>query len=324
MRPSVCMLGEEVDIDWGKPLDDVIPSLLCSMEEPSERMESITRLWKLTGVVENRVAVVCTTKWDVLDKVIACIEGEGECVRTACLVLNNLSVPIENKAVMALGQWGDRLLAALVSIMRRDLPETYLCCTCLANLTFLPDAVGIAINFVPPVAANNMSPEEPEFRNRNDSLPRNRSLNKSMLLPLADAVPTVLQDQQSLLRVLECTLHRNAPFLLAPVTSTQGEALRRSCHLVRNLAAHSDGPKLLALTAIPRLLISFLQNTNKPVVRWTSQSLEDSALATLCHLACNPCAKDALSPIEGILEPIIAEGGIHAYRASAIASALHS
>lgn len=60
--------------------------------------------------------------------------------RYACLTLNNLSIPFENKAIMVFGPSSDVLLDAVLSVIQNGLAESYLCCILLMNLSYLDDA----------------------------------------------------------------------------------------------------------------------------------------------------------------------------------------
>lgn len=86
--------------------------------------------------------------------------------RLICWTLNNLSVPYENKAAMALGEHSAALLRALTEVIRADLPEAYLCCICLYNLTFLADAVRPVTFYVPSAYRGGKPPYSSPPRSR--------------------------------------------------------------------------------------------------------------------------------------------------------------
>ena len=115
----------------------------------------------------NRISLVQTDKWDIIHALsMALIEScdsighddsstkninqqtMDEERRLICWTINNLSIPYENKATMALGDQSTTLLQALMMVIQSNLPETYLCCVCINNLTFLADAIKPVALFV--------------------------------------------------------------------------------------------------------------------------------------------------------------------------------
>jgi hypothetical protein len=89
--------------------------------------DALNKLYTLSTAKENRVPLVCSTKHDIISPLIRILlyeemidediveefrqdEGSGKPIanpperrKLACLILNNLSIPFENKAIMALG-----------------------------------------------------------------------------------------------------------------------------------------------------------------------------------------------------------------------------
>ena len=124
------------------PTLDDIPDLLKTMtEEKGEKSAAATkRIYELcdVGHKQNRVPMVCSGKWDVLTPLAKCLTQEsGDGRHLACLALNNLSIPTENKRVMALGPASKDVIGGLCKVIAEDKQESYLCCICLMNLSFL-------------------------------------------------------------------------------------------------------------------------------------------------------------------------------------------
>ena len=71
------------------------------MAEEGETAAAVKRIYELCDVwhKQNRVPMVCSGKWDVLTPLVKCLQQENDGIRH----LNNLSIPTENKGVMALG-----------------------------------------------------------------------------------------------------------------------------------------------------------------------------------------------------------------------------
>jgi hypothetical protein len=102
------------------------------------------RIYELcdVGHKQNRVPMVCSGKYDVLTPLVGCLTQEsGDGRHFACLALNNLSMPTENKRVMALGPASKDVIGGLCKVIAEDKQESYLCCICLMNLSFLEASI---------------------------------------------------------------------------------------------------------------------------------------------------------------------------------------
>ena len=100
------------------------------------------RIYELCDVrhKHNRAPMVCGGKHDVLAPLAWCLTrdgGEPHRRYLACLSLCNLSIPTENKRVMALGPASNGIVGGLCRVLAEDAPESYLWCICLMNLSFL-------------------------------------------------------------------------------------------------------------------------------------------------------------------------------------------
>jgi hypothetical protein len=148
----------------------------------------------------------------------------------------------------------------------------------------------------------------------------------------------------------------NAPHAFGPY-SVQGEAVRWSCGLVRNLtrargvgAGGSGGGRggeeeeedddendssffkdgddddaegvcaLISRTGIPELVVRLIDASPRPAVEWTRDSLEDACLGALCNMAVWRESLEALRRAGASRSLRRLEGlpGIHGYRARAI------
>jgi len=191
--------------------------------------------------------------------------------RLICWTINNLSVPYENKEAIALGEHSATLLQALTMVIKANMPETYLCCICLLNLTFLADAIRPVTFYVPssygggmppysspprsrsavfghnnngPAGGGGRPPTSPLSRSRSLHPARSRSstlgaknnwMSEQLEGRISDVCGMVLGNSSSLLRVVERMMLANAPFLLSSVQSAQGQAVRWTCGFVRNI-----------------------------------------------------------------------------------------
>ena len=141
-----------------------IPDLLRTMTaETGEKSAAATkRLYELcdVGHKQNRVPMVCGGQHDMLTPLAACLTQEsGDGRHLACLALNNLSIPTENKRAMALGPASAAVIGGLCQVIAEDKQELYLCCICLMNLSFLEASVPALLRHSPvPAGADPLPP----------------------------------------------------------------------------------------------------------------------------------------------------------------------
>jgi hypothetical protein len=258
------------------------------LNEKGEKSAAATkRIYELcdVGHKQNRVPMVCSGKWDVLTPLAKCLTQEsGDGRHLACLALNNLSIPTENKRVMALGPASKAVIGGLCKVIAEDKQESYLCCICLMNLSFLEASITTIMQHSP-VAEG-----------------------ASALTPL--------ENPDSLLRVLEKLL-TNSPS--APKSgSGKSEGVRWACGLIKNLAKSEENAALIGKTEIPKCVVENVRATTAPPSRWTSNSLEDFSLFVILNLAQWPGSKDALVEADAIdvVKPIMAEGDLQGLKAT--------
>ncbi|KAL7529628.1 hypothetical protein ACHAXR_003064 [Thalassiosira sp. AJA248-18] len=251
----------------------------------AKRTEALQKLYDLTkkGNEHNRVPLCNEQNWDnvvgvLSTALLASIEEDSEKNtieggtknqsknkqsvdddrRLICWTLNNLSIPYENKLAIALGAHSANLFQAITMVIQANLPESYLCCICLLNITFLADAIRPVTFYVPSSYGNGKPPYSP-LRSRSSSSQnnssgsgrppasplsrawslrlRNRSANEKNLCEgrISEICGLVLGNSSSLIRVVERMMVTNAPFLLSSAQSVQGEAIRWSCGFIRNV-----------------------------------------------------------------------------------------
>jgi 3-oxoacyl-ACP reductase-like protein len=106
------------------PTLDDIPELIEQMlNSKGEKSAAATkRIYELcdVGHKQNRVFMVCSGKYDVLTPLAKCLTQEsGDGRHLACLALNNLSIPTENKRVMALGPASKDVIGGLCKVIAK-------------------------------------------------------------------------------------------------------------------------------------------------------------------------------------------------------------
>ena len=222
---------------------------------------------------------MCTSKWDAISSLANClvrnnsqgsksIEKKDEVRRLACLALNTLSIPFENKNVMIHGPHFRLLVGNMTKVIRMQVPETtYLCCICLMNLSCLEDGVEQIMKFSPLFSAREPSPR--------------RRCRSNSLTPWLD-------DPNSTLRSLESLMKDQQPFLMSRTFSVEGEAIRWAVGLLRNLTRTNNHCAMIAKTEIPALVLGFVERTPHPVIKWATDSLEEMSLTVVDQLAACP------------------------------------
>ena len=326
------------------------------------RLAATKSLFKLSNDRDNRVPLLCTSSIDVLPVLLSCLqtssspdgkasklhEDEVEIRRLSCLILNNLSTPVENKAVMSLGEHSQDLLTTLVEVIETASPESHLCVICLYNLSFLDDAVDVLLNFCPGQekaeeqmkASGHTSYDEDG--DTSFGSPRSTSSTKishhrigaksipCSALSISDDGCFALQNDRSLLRILESMVRTYSPFLLSSITSVEGEAVRWSvgllCNFCKDTANCPHRIDMILQTELVPHIVTNLGKTPRPMNQWTENSLEEFSLVLLCHLVKVKAGRDALrkTKVLDAIEPIIGKGGIHDHRAGVIRCALMS
>jgi hypothetical protein len=244
------------------------------------------RIYELcdVGHKQNRVPMVCSGKYDVLTPLAKCLTQEsGDGRHLACLALNNLSIPTENKRVMALGPASKDVIGGLCKVIAEDKQESYLCCICLMNLSFLEASITTILQHSP--------------------TPDGKSL-----LPI--------DNPDSLLRVLEKLL-TNSP-AVPKSGSGKSEGVRWACGLIKNLAKSEENAALIGKTDIPKCVVDNIRSTTAPPSRWTSNSLEDFSLFVILNLSQWPVSREALinSGAVDIVKPIMSEGDLQGLKAT--------
>jgi len=271
------------------PQMEDIPDLIeTMMTEKGEKSAAATkRIYELcdVGHKQNRVPMVCSGKYDVLTPLAQCLTQEsGDGRHLACLALNNLSIPTENKRVMALGPSSSAVIGGLCKVIAEDKQESYLCCICLMNLSFLEASITTMLQHSP--VKEGKDPKPP------------------------------LDNPESLLRILEKLL-KNAP-AVPKSGSGKSEGVRWACGLIKNLAKSEENAALFGKTDIPKCVVENIKNTSAPPSRWTSNSLEDFSLFVILNLAQWPVSREALIKAGAIdvIKPIMAEGDLQGLKAT--------
>ena len=271
--------GTDTDTDTLDQVPDFIDTML-SCKGAAPRAAAARRVQVLcdVGHKQNRVPMVCSGKYDVLTPLAKCLNGRRDERHFAFLALNNLSIPEENKRVMALGPSSKDIIGGLCKNIAKNTQESELCCICLMNISFLEASRK-------PILQHSPGPND-SYRN----------------------IPP-LENPGSLLRVIEKLLLTNSPTKPA-ATST----VRWACGLIKNLAKSEENAALIGQTEIPKCIVDFIRASTTCASRWASNSLEDFSLFVVLNLSEWPgSSRDALrrAGATGVIEPIVAaaEGG---------------
>lgn len=261
------------------------------------------------------IPVVASRKWAIIDRLAYCLSIAADSVerRQICLILNNLSIPFDNKALMVLGDAGDKLLAALLKTINAKHPEAYLCCVCLMNLSILEKSKRTLMYYVPPLTATDVC--------------ENQGAPESSVSSTYNSHGDPLKNPSSLLRTLEQMIVIYSALLPSPVKSVEGQAVKWSMGFFRNLSTTVEHAKLLAQTAIPSVAGHLIRTSPRPLCKWTRDSFEDITLSFLVQLVQFPEVVDILNELHKELSTCLSEvaerKGIHGVRAALIFSLLH-
>jgi hypothetical protein len=206
----------------------------------------------------------------------------------ACLIMNDLSIPFDNKVIMILGARRDIVLTALLQVIRAGYPEAFLCWACLMNLSKLEDGRFFLLCFQPPEARMHH----------------------------------VLDNPLSMLRSIESMMMKYSQYSLSEGKSAEGLAMHSAVGMLCNITTMPDAALLVSKTAIPALVASLLHSSPKPVCRWTPGCLEDFSLSLLVQLTHAPESRRALQheseKLCSYLASLSREQGIHGLRAATI------
>mmetsp|Transcript_121884 Transcript_121884/g.351917 ORF Transcript_121884/g.351917 Transcript_121884/m.351917 type:complete len:514 (+) Transcript_121884:92-1633(+) len=219
-------------------------------EDPAVATAAAKQLYELCDVAHksNREPMVATGKYDVLNPLADCLlQNNDEKLHYVCLTLNNLSIPHENKRVMALERIHKKLFANLCHVISTGKKEAYLCLICLTNLSFYEPAQ---------VSIGQYSPRQ------------STSLRAPKLPPL--------ENPSSMLRILQdVTAH----------AAKGTKDYRWAFGLLASLARHSENALLIGLTAIPGLALENIRESKIPSEKWSENSLEDFCLFLIMRLS---------------------------------------
>ena len=260
-------------------LDDITDLTDQMLNLKGEKSVTATKkIYELCDVhhKENRVPMVCSGKYDVVSALSKCLTRKtGDGLHLACLALNNLSIPTENKRVMALGPSSKELIGGLCKVIAQDKQASYLCCICITNLSLLEASLTSILQFSP---------------------------SDGTEIPLLD-------NRNSLLRVLEKLL-THAPAVPNP-SPGERESVRWTCGLIKNLAKSEENAALIVKTDIPKCAVENIRSTAVPPSQWTSSSLEDASLFVILNLAQWPVSRESLINAGAIdvINPIMEDDG---------------
>jgi hypothetical protein len=222
--------------------------------------------------------------------------------RKALLILANLCIPVDCKAVLLLPRPSDDLFPPLLNLIRKRHSDCYLSAAVLFNLSHLDDGkTRLMLYGTPPDKVldtyEHHSPENNPY-----------SVLRTLESLLIDYVPVVVSN--------------------GPVHSVQAEAARWVFGVFRNLATLPENATTLSQTKIPFLALQCLLATSKPLDQWTKDSLEDACGMLLLHLARHDECISALSEqldaasLHAFQQKLAGLGGIHELRAQTLCKRL--
>ncbi len=166
--------------------------------------------------------------------------------RWACLIINNLAIPLENKAALVSNR---TLMDALLFVISKNFPETHLCCVCLMNLSYTENA-SVPIHNV--MLQYQMSTPSDSAGDGNDD---NNNYDEDGV-----SLSVILNNPNSLLRILETMIKDYTHILIGNLSKTyssrslvsvQGEAVRWTVGWMRNVTVDYICCQWLCQTRLP-------------------------------------------------------------------------
>mmetsp|Transcript_18672 Transcript_18672/g.21418 ORF Transcript_18672/g.21418 Transcript_18672/m.21418 type:complete len:384 (+) Transcript_18672:65-1216(+) len=329
MNPYHCLQNSMDYIEAEEPLDVSLKMILSDMncDMDRRRKKSIQRLYALTDHKHRRNRIELVSKYKIHNSCMVKLLRMPENTRLACLILNNLAIPHENKYILL---QSNSLLKELYMIIEELKPETYLSLLLLRNLSNVPDYHYRLINY--------SNGERPLLR-----------LVEKMLITYAPLIMKGEELQESFLESsFRSSLSLSIASTITPISidnnnddnndenknigrnarnSSEFRALTYAMLLLVNLTqthATSVAHRVNLIECILELIQYLSEHT--PLHDWTSDSLGDACLIVLLQLAEDKTGKavlqkDQLNAPE-YLKGLIGKGGIHDTRASWIQSCL--
>lgn len=287
----------------------------------TSRSIALQKLYRLTDRehAHNRVPAVCTTSFATIEALVTCLHSSVPVNdrRQSLLVINNLCIPIENKAAIIFGEPFELLMNSILQLVQTRSTESYLALVALLNLSYIQDDHAKAVMFNYVLKAPNASSTMEGRNNYGFQLPIDNMLSSTRILEsmIQDYIPYV--DRQR------------------GVNSIELQCCRWSMNVIRNLIATSPthSTAIAQRTKIPFLAIQFLTKSDPTnLATWTRDSLEDASLMVLIHICRFDECVNVLKSNSAAVDQLIAfckemknmRIGIHPLRASALLDRLQT
>lgn len=262
----------------------------------------------------RRVPAVCTTSFATIPILVTCLHlnlpaGDR---RQALLIINNLCIPIENKAAIIFGDAFESLMDALLELIRERVAESYVALVTLVNLTYLQDDHA-------KIAIFNHIPKLDRRFGGDDGAASQYSYKLPGESPL------------SIVRTLESLLRDYVPYAVTQrsINSLEQQCCRWSFNIIRNLigSVPSHCSIVGKMTQIPVLAIQYLAKSDTTnLATWSKDSSEDACLMILVHIfRMDDCIlvlnndKVAMENLQSVCEELKqTPPGIHQLRAASL------
>lgn len=302
MNPAACLQGS-LDLLEEESLESVMESILPDLNSSSVRKQkkAVQRLYDLTNQKNRHNRVDLVQKFRIHSTCVMKLIKDPDHARMGCLILNNLSIPHENKSTLL---QSNLLLKELYTILEDLKPETYLVCLILRNLSCEQQYHNILINFsigktLLPLLENMFFTFGSLVMHREETSFSRSSLRSSFLARSSSSEIDVASKRMK---------------------SVEFQALTYSAQLLEQLTQTHAGSvaKYVQLIECLLELVQHLVATTK-LHDWTQGSLGDACLVTILQLAqdrrgCRVLRDDLYAPM--YLMGLVGKGGIHDTRAS--------
>lgn len=261
-------------------IPDLIEEMFHSDEETDEAILATRKIYYLCDVdhKHNRVAMVANVLCDVVTPLAMCLrDRKGIQRHIACLALNNLSIPYENKRLILFGSASRDVLSGLCHVISEQNSDSFMALICLMNLSFYQLGVTKILHFSPSDDGGFVSP-----------LTNPKSLIR-IIETILTSYPTIIKAEskkRNYWHTIQKKIRNNSSNSnMQENHFHRSEFLRWTYSLLKNLTICEQNCNLLGMTEIPKCTTDIIHTSNQPSSCWNRGSIEDFALFCIVNMA---------------------------------------
>jgi len=264
-----------------KPTMDQLPKFIEQIENHSSETEfrsAINSIYTLGDVNHkgNRIQMLHGFP-RLLPALIRCLleTSHAQIRKFVLLALNNLTIPPENKTIMANNH---DLLRAFVRVISNNDHDSYMACICLTNLSSSEELTEVLLKWSPDATDMPLSQHQPILRVLESVLESH--VSSPSLYGTGDFLKSTTE-QTRLLSQQTSTQPTTKP-------AKQDPSMLRVTYAIgaiRNFCKCQYGAQQVAQTSVPSNLVKILHPDDTDKSPWKNNGKEDMALIALMHYA---------------------------------------